>query len=135
MSAAWVCDCWLLANQGFFLDTVKDMWALKGTFIGTSIFAVGAAVFMLLSLRSISGGKQMAIDIRGVSLATIYNPWFWATFAACIVIGCAIARSWPGRFSPVFWVVLAVIDLLPAGMLSLILFLVFKLKEVTKHVQ
>jgi len=111
------------------------MWVLKGTFIGTSIFAVGAAVFMILSLWSISGGKQMAIDIRLISLTTIYNPWFWAAFTASIVIGLAIARSWPGRFSPAFWTVLVVIDLFPAGLLSLILVLVFKLKEVTKHVQ
>jgi hypothetical protein len=106
------------------------MWALKGTFIGTSIFAVGAAVFMLLSMRSISRGKQMAIEVRLISLATIYNPWFWAAFVASLVIGCAIARSWPGKFSPAFWVMLAVIDLIPAGMLSLVLLLIFKLKEV-----
>ncbi len=112
------------------------MWALKGTFLGISIFAVGAVVFMLLSLRSIGGsliagpGRQMGIDIRVISLATIYNPWFWAAFAASIVIGLAIAASWPGKFSPVFWVVLAVIDLVPAGVLSLILLLVSKLKEV-----
>ncbi len=111
------------------------MWAVKGTFLGISIFAVGAAVFMLLSLRSIGGafiagpGRQMAFDIRSISLVTIYNAWFWAAFAACIVIGLAIARSWPGRFSPVFWVVLAVIDLVPAGMLSLFLVLVSRLKE------
>jgi hypothetical protein len=111
------------------------MWVLKGTFIGISIFAVGAAVFMLLSLRSISGGKQMAIGIRVILLATIYNPWFWAAFVASIVIGLAIARSWPGRFSPIFWVVLAVIDLFPAGLLALTLLLVFKLKELAKHVQ
>jgi hypothetical protein len=111
------------------------MWALKGTFLAISHFAVGAAVLMLLSLRTIGGpllagpGQQMSIDIRAISLATIYNPWFWAAFAASIVIGLAIAASWPGRFSPVFWVVLAVIDLVPAGLLSLVLLLVFKLKE------
>ncbi len=78
------------------------MWALKGTFIGVTIFAVGAVVFMLLSLRSLGGGKQMSIDIQVLSLATTYNPWFWAAFVSSIVIGLAIARSWPGKFSPVF---------------------------------
>ncbi len=112
------------------------MWALKGTFLGISIFAVGAVVFMLLSLRSIGGsliagpGRQMAFDIRAIPLLTIYNAWFWAAFAASLVIGWAIARSWPGRFSPVFWVVLVVIDLVPAGLLFLVLLLVSRLKEV-----
>jgi hypothetical protein len=111
------------------------MWALRGTLIGISIFAVGAAVFSFLSYRNISGGQQMSVDIRMIPLTTIYNPWFWATFVASIVIGLAIARSWPRKFSPTFWVALAVIDLFPAGMLALTLFLVLKLKEVTKHVQ
>jgi hypothetical protein len=111
------------------------MWVLKGTFIGVTIFAVGALAFMLLSLRSMGPllagpGRHWSIDIRSISLTTVGNPWFWAAFAACLVIGCAIARSWPGKFSPAFWVTLAVIDLIPAGVLSLILFIVFKLKEV-----
>jgi hypothetical protein len=111
------------------------MWAVKGTLIGISIFAVGAAVFSFLSYRNISGGRQMSVDIRTIPLTTIYNPWFWATFVASIVIGLATARSWPGKFSPTFWILLAVIDLFPAGMLALTLFLVFKLKELAKHVQ
>jgi hypothetical protein len=112
------------------------MLGLKGTFLGITIFAVGTFVFMLLSLRSIGGaliagpGEQMSIDIRSVWLVTIYNPWFWAAFAASIVIGWAIAASWPGKFSPVFWAVLAVIDLVPAGALTLTLILVFKLKQI-----
>ena len=112
------------------------MWALKGTFLGISIFGVGAVVFMFLSLRSMGAaliagpGHQSSFDIRVIPLLTIYNVWFWAAFAASIVIGLAIAASWPGKFSPVFWVVLAVIDLVPAGVLSLILLLVSKLKEV-----
>jgi hypothetical protein len=116
------------------------MWALKGTFIGVSMFAVGAVVFTLLFLRSrgplLAGpGQHWAISINVISQLTIYNPWFWAAFAACLMIGLAIAASWPGRFSPAFWIAMVVIDLVPAGMLSVILLLVFKLKEVTKHVQ
>jgi hypothetical protein len=103
------------------------MWALKGTFIGISTFGIGATIFMFLAKRSFGAAT---VDIRTVSHATIYSTWFWAAFAASVVIGLAIARSWPGRFSPVFWVLLAVIDLVPAGVLSLILLLVFKLKEV-----
>jgi hypothetical protein len=110
------------------------MWAIKGAFLGISLFAVGAAVFMLLFLRNrgplLAGpGQHWAIDIRSISHLTIYNAWFWAALAASIVIGCAIARSWPGRFSPVFWVVLAVIDLLPAGLLGVFLLLLSRLKE------
>jgi hypothetical protein len=58
----------------------------------------------------------------------------WAAFAACMVIGWAIAASWPGKLSPAFWIVLAVIDLVPAGMLGLFLLILFKLKEVAGQV-
>jgi len=107
------------------------MWALKGTLLGISIFGIGATIFMFLAKRSFGAST---VDIRTMSHATIYSTWFWAAFISSIVIGCAIARSWPGRFSPVFWVVLAVIDLVPAGVLSLILLLVFKLKQVAATV-
>ena len=116
-----------------------SMWVLRGTFLGMSIFGIDAVVFMLAFFRSMGPllagpGQQSSIDIRSISLLTVGNPWFWATFAACLVIGLAIARSWPGKFSPVFWVMLAVIDLVPAGLLSLFLVLVFKLKQVAATV-
>jgi hypothetical protein len=107
------------------------MWALKGTFIGISIFGIGATIFMFLAKRSFGAST---VDIRTMSNATIYSTWFWAAFVACVLIGLAIARSRPGKFSPVFWVVLSVIDLVPAGALSLILLMVFKLKEIAAAV-
>jgi hypothetical protein len=108
------------------------MWALKGTFIGISIFGIGAVVLMLLGSTPILAGPghQSSTDIRSIARATIYNPWLWAAFVACIVIGLSIVRSWPGRFSPAFWIVLAVIDLVPAGILGLILVLIHRLKQV-----
>jgi hypothetical protein len=110
------------------------MGIVKGTFLGITIFAVGAVVFLLAFLRSrgplLAGpGQQHAIGLSVISHLTVYNVWFWAAFAACLVIGWAIAASWPGKFSPTFWVVLAVIDLVPAGMLGLFLVLMSRLKE------
>jgi hypothetical protein len=110
------------------------MWILKGTFLGISIFAVGAVVFLLAFLRSrgplLAGpGQQRATGLTVISHLTVYNVWFWAAFAACLVIGWAIAASRPGRFSPTFWVVLAVIDLVPAGLVGLVVLLVSRLKE------
>jgi hypothetical protein len=112
------------------------MWIVKGTFLGISAFAVGVVVFLfLLAFFRNQGpllagpGQQRAIGLTVISHLTVYNVWFWAAFAACLVIGWAIAASWPGRFSPAFWVVLALIDLLPAGLLGLVLLLVSRLKE------
>lgn len=104
------------------------MWVLKGTFLGISIFGIG---FTLLTLPTQWGSEnQTSTDIRSIYAATIYNPWMWAAFAASIVIGLAIVRSWPGRFSPVFWVVLVVMDLVPAGLLGLFLLVLSKLKHI-----
>jgi hypothetical protein len=47
-----------MANQGFFLGTVKDMWALKGTFIGTSIFAAGGAPLKVGGTDGVTRGAQ-----------------------------------------------------------------------------
>jgi hypothetical protein len=110
------------------------MIIVKGTFLGVTIFAVGAFVFLLAFFRSqgpllARPGQQWAIGLNVISHLTIYNAWFWVAFAASIVIGWAIAASWPGRFSPVFWVVVAVIDLVPAGLLGLFLLLMSRLKE------
>ena len=107
------------------------MWALKGTLLGISIFGIGATIFMFLAKRSFGAST---VDIRTMSHATIYSTWFWAAFVSSVVIGLTIVRSWPGRFSPVFWVVLAVLDLVPAGMLGLFLFMLSRLRAITAGV-
>ena len=113
------------------------MWiAVKGTIVGFSLFAIGAAVFLLAFFRSkgplvAAPGQHWMMDINVITHLTIYNAWFWAAFVASLVIGYAIVLSWPGKFSPVFWVVLFVIDLIPIGALGLFLVLTAKLKQVS----
>jgi hypothetical protein len=63
------------------------MWIVKGTFLGISIFAVGAVVFLLAFLRSLAGpGQQRAIGLTVISHLTVYNVWFWAAFAVGLVL-------------------------------------------------
>ena len=108
------------------------MWILKGTFVGVTIFAVGVTVFLLAFFRRSgplfggSGGVG-SLDINTISHLTTHNIWFWAAFAASVVIGWAIVASWPGRFSPAFWVALAITDLIPATLLGLFLLLALPL--------
>jgi hypothetical protein len=44
-----------------------------------------------------------------------------------LVIGWAIAASWPGRFSTLFWIMLAIADVVPATLLGLFLMLALPL--------
>ena len=109
------------------------MWILKGTLLALWLFGFGNIAWLYFALYR-HMPSQSAVDIRLITALTIRNPFWWTALVVCLVLGFAIARSWPGKFSPVFWVLLAVIDLVPAGMLSLFLVLLYKLKEVAGQV-
>jgi hypothetical protein len=108
------------------------MWILKGTFLGLTIFAVGVTTFLVAFFRSLGPllagpGQHYSIDIRTIFHVTTQNIWFWAAAVACLVIGWAIVASWPGRFSPLFWVMLAVADVVPATLLGVFVMLALSL--------
>jgi hypothetical protein len=76
------------------------MWILKGTFLGVGLFFVGAIIYLVLWLRAdsqFSGAKAIGLSV--ISYLTIYNPFFWASLAASLVIGCGRVRSWPAGIS------------------------------------
>ncbi|SRR5712692_1717231 len=106
---------------------------VKGIILGASVFAVGVFVFLVAFLRK-SGplfagpGQAFAIDPRTIAHLTTQNLWFWIAGVACIAIGLAVAASWPGKFSPVFWILLALADVAPATALGIFLVLIQRLQ-------
>jgi hypothetical protein len=72
------------------------MWMLKGFLIGVVMFVVGAIVYMVLALRAdAQHSEARAVGLGVISYMTIYNPYFWASLVAALVIGCAVVQSWP----------------------------------------
>jgi hypothetical protein len=72
------------------------MWILKGSLLGFGMFIVGVIVYLVLWLRADAQlSEAKAIGLSVISYLTIYNPFFWASLVASIVIGCAMVRSWP----------------------------------------
>ncbi len=102
------------------------MWILKGSFLGLWVFAFGTLAFLYLLLSRFSR-PNTAIGLSVLAGYTTWNPQWWTALAILIVAGCLIARSWPGKGW--FWIALMVTFLLPAGLLGLILGVVFK----TRH--
>jgi hypothetical protein len=109
------------------------MWIVKGTFLGLSFFVIGVFVFLVaaLSLRGplLAGpGQAYSIDVRTIAFMTTHNIWFWIAGVACIALGLAIAASWPGKFSPVFWILMGLADVVPVAALGIFLMLVQRLQ-------
>jgi len=90
------------------------------------MFGTIAFLYFAIFRRLPPGGAM--IEPAFFTHYTTQNRLWWAALAACIVLGCALVGSWPGKGSPVFWVVLLVTDLIPLGLLALFLGLVAKLK-------
>lgn len=110
------------------------MWILKGTFLGLWLFGFGTIAFFYFAIfRYVSRGTMVAATL--VTGLTTQNPWWWVALTASIAIGCALVRSWPGKGSVVFWVVLLVTSLIPAGVFSLVAAMISKLKEAAKAAQ
>jgi hypothetical protein len=76
--------------------------------------------------------QAFSIDVRTIASMTMQNMWFWIAGVSCIAIGLAVAASWPGRFSPVFWVLLGLADVVPVAALRIFLMLVQRLQAASK---
>jgi hypothetical protein len=117
-----------------FFRREKIMVWIKGIILGASVFAIGVFIFLVAVLRK-SGplfaapGQAFSIDIRTLAVMTTQNVWFWIAGVACIAIGLAVAVSWPGKFSPVFWVLLALADVIPVAALGIFLAVVQRLHQ------
>ncbi len=106
---------------------------IKGIILGASLFAIGVFVFLMAALRMrgplLAGpGQAYSIDVRTLAFMTTQNLWFWIAGVACLAIGLAVAASWPGKFSPVFWILLALADVVPATALGIFLVLIQRLQ-------
>jgi hypothetical protein len=104
------------------------MWIAKGMFLGLWMFGFGTIIFMHLAVyRGLRPGTAVAINV--ITSYTTQNPWWWASLVACVVLGYALVRSWPGNSSVALWVALVVTGVVPAVLIGLFVFLAAKLKE------
>jgi len=71
------------------------MLILKGSLFGLAIFVVGTIAYVVLTLQRESNAGATSLNL--IRYLTIYNPYFWAAFVACLVIGCAMVAAWPAR--------------------------------------
>jgi hypothetical protein len=104
------------------------MWILKGAFLGTWLFEFGTIAFLYLALyRNLS--PNTVVGVTALMGYTSQNPLWWASLAACLVLGCSLVGSWPGKGSLALWIVLGVTFLIPLGLIGLFMAMVAKLKE------
>jgi len=75
------------------------MWILKGIFIGFGLFVSGLVLTAIVSISFAFGRGQVQTQ-HATSLGVIYaqtfdNPFFYLALLGCMLIGIAVARSWP----------------------------------------
>jgi len=100
------------------------MWTFKGAFLGLLLTAVGTLVFLYFAVfRNL--GPNTAVAVSLYASYTTRNPLWWAGLIVAIVVGCMVARKWPGKGW--FWSTVVVTLAFPAGVLGLILAAVAKL--------
>ena len=105
------------------------MWIAKGTLLALWLFGFGTLGYVYFAIfRHLP--PSTAVDIRVITAPTTQNPFWWAGLVVCLILGLAIARSWPGPTG--LWIALLVTGLVPAGCLALFLALVYKLKQVSQ---
>lgn len=106
------------------------MWMAKGLFLGIWLFGYGTIVMLYLTVyHHIS--RNTAVDARIITGQTIHNPVWWIAGVACLVLGCAMTRSWSGPLA--VWIALVVTGLVPAGLLAVFVVLMAKAKAMRLH--
>jgi hypothetical protein len=107
------------------------MWIIKGAFLGAWLFGFGTIAFLYLAVyRNLPPNTAVAADI--ITRFTSENPLWWAALAACIVLGCAMVGSWPGKVSPIVWGALGVTFIVPVGFFAMFMVLAARLREAVK---
>jgi hypothetical protein len=107
-----------------------NWWIAKGFLLGLWLSSFGTIAYLYLAIyRRLPG--PVAVGTTVFTAYTVQNPLWWAGLVACFVIGFAIAKSWPGK--PIFWVALAVTELIPVGLVVMFVMLVARMRDATQQ--
>lgn len=106
-------------NVGNYVDSERNsLW----------LFSFGTIAYLYFALfRRLPPGPG-SIDIRSFAFLTVSNPSWWLWLVACLSIALIITHAWSGK--TILWVALAVTELVPVGLLTLILVMVNRLKAI-----
>jgi len=107
------------------------MWIVKGTFLGVWLFSFGTIAYLYLVLFRRASGGVVAADL--IAHFTTQNPRWWIALVLCLALGLFVTHSWSGK--PVLWIALAVMELIPMGLLALFLTLVSRNNEAIQKMQ
>ena len=107
------------------------MWIVKGTFLGTWLFAFGTIAFLYFAIfRNLRPNSAVGLSV--IMGLTTQNLLWWIALVACIAIGCALVGSWRGKVPSAPWITLLVTSAIPLGVLGLVILLASKLKALPK---
>ena len=109
------------------------MWMAKGLLLGIWFFSFGTIAYFIFFL-GFKPTPGTATDLRTVAVFTVSNPSWWLWLGACLSLGLIAARSWPGRgvVGSIVWIGLAVTELIPVALLTVVLVMASRLKAMTK---
>ena len=103
------------------------MWIVKGTFLGTWLFAFGTIAFLYFAIfRNMRPNSAVSLNV--ITGLITQNPLWWVALLACIALGCALVGSWPGKVPSALWITLLATSAIPLGMLGLVILMVSKVK-------
>ena len=105
---------------------------VKGVLIGVSLFGIAVLIAMYSFMRQ-SGpvfGSTTAYDVRTILYFTTGNIWFWLSAVACLILGIAFSVTTNGKFPIAFWVLLGVVDVVPAAVLGIFLFVIHRAHQI-----
>ena len=100
---------------------------IRGLFMGVWLFSFGTIAYLLLKGFIPTPGS--AFDIRTLYFLTVYNASWWLALVASLCVGLIVARSF--RIGTIWWAGLIITELFPVALLTVILVLAGKLREVS----
>ena len=66
----------------------------KGIALGIGLFAIGTIIYVYMMMR---GSSAQATGTTALMSWTLMNVFYWLSFVAALVVGCAIIRLWRFR--------------------------------------
>jgi len=63
----------------------------KGILLGVVLFAFGTIIYVYMMIR---GSSAQATGTTAIMAWTVMNLFYWLSFVAALILGCAIIRFW-----------------------------------------
>jgi uncharacterized membrane protein len=106
------------------------VWIVKGTLLGLWLSGFSTIGWLYISMYRHLPSVDTAVGVSAITAFTTRNPLWWTSIILCFAVCYWIARTWQAPTA--LWIGVVVTGLVPAGLLTLFIMLLVRMKQAAR---